>query len=163
MMSSQKRISEIHLYFWNVMLWSEIATSARKPASIHPPSEKKCTDKKLRVSKAQFLNFLARVSELKVPLRDKADGILIWFEQCNNNNCFFNTFRNNKSLKSGLQEMLTISSLKTNEGRVWLQKVKKIEGLARTREFLMNGVGCKVYNQTKSKKHAENLLPSIMA
>ena len=44
---------------------------------LHPPSEKKCTctDKKLRLSKAQFLNFLARVSELKVLLPDKADGI----------------------------------------------------------------------------------------
>ena len=39
------------------------------------PSEKKCNNKKLKASKAQFLNFSARVSELKVPLRDKAGVI----------------------------------------------------------------------------------------
>ena len=60
-------------------------------AILLPPSEKKCTDEKLRlrVSKTQFLNFWARVSELKVPLRDKVDGMLIWLEQCNKNHCFF--------------------------------------------------------------------------
>ena len=79
---------------------------------IHPLSEKKCRDKKLRVSKAQFLNFLARVSELKEPLRDQADGMLIWLEKFNNNHRFFNTFRSKQILKSGLQEMLTNSSLK---------------------------------------------------
>ena len=56
--------------------------------------------------------------------------------------CLFNTFRNNKSLKSGLQEMLTNSSLRFVEGRVWPQQFKKFEGLARRREFLMNGVEC---------------------
>ena len=33
-------------------------------------------------------------------------------------------------------------SLRNVEGRVWPKKVQKFKGLARTREFLMNGVGC---------------------